>query len=355
MSFLRSLLCAGLLLLGPLAAVAAKPETKEKSPADAAYDAFAKLAGDRDAKIDAARLDRIRTDGFDFILAQPEHARVANVISTLVGVPGSLLKDKSQQALREWWTARLKYEIVNRRMTPGLTDEARAALASLEAAVAGADFRAAPSRQTLTEYREKIDKVAAQPGGARFLAGHERDYLQLLANGDPKQAIVQANALLAHADKRVAAVAREELNLIELRQAPFEPALPALEGAAPDPAKLRGKVVVFYFWQAGDAELAADLAVLRELQRNYKLALEIVTVCCDDEAARPQVAAAVKEKKIKFPVLFDGQGRAGPAIAKLNLKATGVACVLDKRGFLQETGLKASRLEGVVKRHAGIK
>lgn len=349
----RLLLLAAWLVLASGLSAAETP--KDKSPADLAYEAFNKFASDREAKIDAARLEKIRGDGFAFLLEHGGHSRAVNVIGLLIGVPGSLLRDKSQQAQREGWVARLKYEVINRRMTPGLSDEGRTALASMEAAIAAADFRSAPSRQALADFREKIDKVAGMPGASRFLSGHERDYIQYLGQVSPDQAAAYATTLLEHRDKKVAGAAREELNLIEVRRTPVELAIPSLEGGAVDWAKTRGKTVVLYFWQTGDAGAVQEFTALRDLMREYKLAVEIFTVCCNAEAERAAVVKFVKDHKVKLPVLFDGQGRSGPALAKLNIRSTPMAHVFDKRGILSEVNQKTSRLEGIIKKQAGIK
>lgn len=337
-------------LAGPL--FAQPKEAKASSPGDLAADQFLKLRNNREAKATPERLQQVMKAGMDFIVAYPAHSRTNGIITSLAGF-GSTMPDKSQAALRSWWTAQLNYEVVNRR--PGASDDLRAALAALEAANAGVETREQFSREKLTRFREKIDALAGMPGGARFLPAQEKEFLEILKITNPAAAEAHARRLAGHADRRVAAMAKDELNLMEVRAQPYALQFTALDGRAVDVTTLRRRAVALYFWSVGNEDSLKELETLKGLQGTYRAQLEIVTINLDAEADRARVLQAVKDRRIRWPVHFDGRGRDNEAWMKLNVRTAPALVLFDPAGMLVHASLRVNRLEAEIKRMFRIK
>lgn len=274
------------------------------------------------------------------------------MISALAGF-GATLKDKKQQPIRDYWATTLNYEIISRRTKSEVTDDARAALAALDAAYNGALARAALSKETLETFRAKIDRLKETEGGARFLPTQERDYIRVLTSISVKQAESQARKLMASADKKLAAVGQEELDLIELGRTPLELKAPTIDGKGFDAAALRGKVVYFLFWSASNEASVKELADLKDdYKRLQKAGVEIVTVCQDTD--RAVVEKLAKDKGYAWPIVFDGQGGKGELSDKLNVRSVPTGALFNQQGTLVRVGVKGSQLTSEVTK-LGIK
>ena len=333
------------LALSLAAAFAAEP-AKEKSPGDVAAEAFFKIRDDKNATLDGARLQQLQKSGFDFLLTYPTHPRANSVVTALANFGGTI-RDKKQQALRDYWGTSLNYEIVNRRTKSDASDEVRAIIGSLDAAYAGFVARTATSRDSLDTYRAKIDRVAELEGGTRYLPNHERDYIHTLMLVGGKQAETHARKLIDSGDQKLAAVGQEELNLIELGRTPLELKVPTLDGKGFDAAALRGKVVYFMFWsstnEASVKEIAEQQADYKRLQ---KVGVEIVTVAHDTD--RAALEKFVKRKGYAWPVIFDGQGNKGEFSDKLNVRNVPAGVIFNQQGTLVRAGVKSNQLAAEV-------
>lgn len=353
---LRYLLSLGLALLTTalLSAQSGAKGAKDKSPGDAAADAYYALRDNKEAAVTGQRLQQVMAAGLTYLAEHPAHGRVSSVINSLATF-GSTMRDKKLAPMLSYWNSQLKYEAVNRRTQAGISDELRAIWTTLEAAVAGYEVRLAPGRENLAAFREKIDRLADLPGASRFLSGQEKEFLAVLSELNPGGGAAYARKLLEHPDKKVATMAREELNLVEVRSKPYELTFTALDGREVDFAGLRGKAVLLFFWSAANENSLKDLDALAEIHRNYRLEFEIVTVCYDPETERAKVAKLVKDRKLKWPVYFDGQGKENAFGAMLNVRTLPAGFVFDKKGMMVANGLRANRVEAVVKKILGVK
>lgn len=331
------------LTLGVACVLAAEP-AKGKSPGDEAAAAFFKLRDDKAAALTPARIQELQAAGLGFLTTYPGHARAGNVISALAGF-GSTIRDKKLAAMRDYWGSQLNYEIVTRRGRSDLTDEARLAFASLDTAYAGYVVRTAVSRDKLNEFRARIDGLAEMEGGARFLPGHEREYLNVLQVVNPVQAVAHARKLIAGNDKKLAEVGQEELNLIEIRRQPLELKATTLGGGAFDAAQLRGKVLYFVFWATTNEASVRELAALKDSYPSYKKqGVEIITVAHDADGEA--LAKFVKSKGYAWPVLFDGQGDKGEFGTRLNVRSPPASALFNQQGMFVATGVRSNRLAG---------
>ncbi len=357
MKLLRFLTVLACSCLAPLAFAQQKSDKPaQKSPADLAADEFFKVFGDDQAKVDQARLQKIMKSGEAFIEANPTHKRTPEVIKAVTTYPAYIKDKKTQAALGPWYTATLKYDLVNLRQKEGLSEDARAAVAALGAAAADFDARLSVSRDNVGALREKIDTLAQTPGGERYLAAAERGYYDILINGvSSRAAEAHLNKLLESPEKTVASMAREELNLLEIRKAPYELKFTAIDGKPVDVSTFRGKAVAFVFFATTNDGSKKNLDAVRDVHALYKKNLEVVAVSFDKEADREKVVAFAKDAKLGWPVHFDGLDAKNEWSAKLNVKRVPAIVLFDDKGILVNPNLQAKQLEAEVKRIGKIK
>ncbi|MDI1247319.1 MAG: TlpA disulfide reductase family protein [Lacunisphaera sp.] len=352
MNRLLARLAAGLALSLAFTFASAAEPAKGKSPGDVAAEAFFKLHGDKEAPLNAARIQQLQAAGFGFLTSYPTHSRAGSVINALVTF-GSTIRDKKLAPLRDYWGSQLNYEIVNRRTKSDVTADVGLVLASLDAACVGSVVKTAGSREKLDNYRAKIDQLAELEGSMRFRPAHERDYIQVVYTLNAKAGEAQARKLAGHPDKKLAAVGQEELNLIELAKGPLELKADTLDGRGFDAAQLRGKVLYFIFWSTTDEASQKDLTPLKDYYKPYqKLGVEIITVSHDTDRAAAE--KFMKDKGYVWPVLFDGRGTKGEFSMKLNIAKLPGSALFNQQGLFVSNTVRTSKLEPEVMK-LGIK
>lgn len=337
-----------------------------KTPADLAFDEFNKARTEQGGKMDQARFQRVIASGLAYVTQYPTHGRVNDAVRDLAFFGKNI--DIKQPALRTSFASLLSLEVTNYRYKEGLSDPAKAAIAALDATLADYDVREAFTQDKLTTFREKIDTLAQTPGGARFLVERERSYAHVVMVGSNlARGEAHLKKLLEHPEKPVAAMAREELNIVDVKKEPYALKFTALDGKEVDFGQLRGKVVALYFWSTTNANSTKNFDGLKQIYSDYrKRGLEVVTVSFDKEEDREKVTKFVKENRIAWPVCFDGKGAKSESSAKLNVTGVPRLLVFDQKGFLQTTmqgnpvgrlqaDLPPNQLEGMTKRLLGIK
>ncbi len=364
-----ALICSFALANGALAQAPQKKDEKKapapKSAADLAYDEFNKARTDPGAK-DQARFQRVIAAGIAYITQNPTHGQVNTAVNNLAFYGNGI--DKKEAAMRTSYLSFLKLEVANQKYKEGVSDNAKAALAGVEAAIADFEVRETISRDNLANFREKIDELTATPGGARFLTDRERSYLHLIALSAPgPRAEEQAKKLMEHKEKGIKDMAREELNILEVKKEPFALKFTGLDGKETDFAQLRGKVVALYFWASTNKGSTDRLEQLRQLYGDYKKkGFELVTVAMDKEEDREKLKKFVKENRVNVPIYFDGKIYKNDFSPKLNVYGVPRLMVFDQKGILQTTiqggpvgrlqaDLPQNQLEGMIKRLLNIK
>jgi peroxiredoxin len=343
MKTLRTLLGAFVVLTS---VATAQSDKSSKSPADTAAAAFFKLRDNKEAKPDQAKL--IAT-GLAFLTEHAESSRAGAVINGL-----ATYGDKGAQRLA--WISMLQFEILNLRQKAELSDVARAAIGALDAAVAGVEAREAYNKENMGAYREKIDAVTQMPGSDRFLTALEADYVDILLRKRPVAAENHLKKLLDHPDKKVASMAKKELNIQEVKKQPYELKFTALDGRAVDMSTLRGKFVLLSFWSTTAKNAAEEQRHLRDIQQMYgKHGFEIIGIALDPAANKEQVEKFVKENKISWPQYFDGNGAANDFAPKLNITSAPALVMFDKTGTLATTAVRLNNLEKDLRASFGIK
>jgi hypothetical protein len=330
-----------------LASVAsAQSDKKAKSPADTAAAEFFKLRDNKETKPDQAKL--IAT-GLAFLTEHPESSSTVRVIESLASYGGS-----GPQRLA--FLSALQFEILNLRQKADLGDVARAAIATLDAEVAGFEVREVYNKANMTAYREKIDAVAQLPASDRFLANLEADFAEILLRVRPVAAENHLKQLLEHPDKKVASMAKRQLNIFEVRKQPYELKFTALDGKEVDMAKFRGKYVLLMFWSTTTKNAGESMRTLRDLHREYDHhGFEVIGIACDPAENKEQVAKFVKENRISWPQYFDGKGVANDFAPKLNVTSVPTGVMFDKAGLLVSTNVRFNSFEKDLRASLGIK
>jgi peroxiredoxin len=338
-----------------------------KTPGDLAFDEFTKArTGGPGAKMDQARFQKVIASGMSYLTEFPTHNKVNEVIRDLAFFGSNI--DRKLTAQRIAFASLLKVDVTNYRYKDGLSEPAKAVIAALDAAVADFDVRESYNGDNLTNVREKIDALAQTPGANRFVLERERSYTHILMFGsNVARAEAHLKKLLEHPDKPIAAMAREELNILEAKKEPSTLKFQALDGKEVDFAQLRGKVVALYFWSTANGASTKNFDQLKQIYSDYrKKNFEVVTVSFDKPEDREKLDKFIKENRIAWPVYFDGKGAKGDFSAKLNATSVPRLYVFDQKGILQTNpqgapvamltpNLPLNQLEGLLKKLLGIK
>ncbi len=331
-----------------------------KTPADLAFDEFDKARKEPGPK-DQARFGKVIAAGVNYIVKNPTHGRINEVVRELAFYGNNNI-DPKQAALRTSYLSNLRLEVTNQRFKDGVSEQAVAALLAVDAASVDAEVRATPTPAGLVTLREKIDELAAAPQSGRFLFDRERSYVHLLlALLAPNFAKAEEHLkkLLTHADKGIAGMAQTELNLIEVRKAPYDLKFTAMDGKPVDLAQLRGKVVALYFWATTNRGSVTNFDGLQRIASDYRRkGFELVTVNFDKQEDEAKVKNAIKEAGFKGPVHFDGKGAKNAFAPKLNVTGVPALLLFDQKGILQVSmqgltltpNLPVNQIEGHVKR-----
>lgn len=336
-------------------APAAQPKAAPKSPADLAADEFFKLRDDKAAKVDDERFKKLIAAGIAFIEQNPTHGRAPAVVNGLATF-GDGTTDKNLAAQHANFHGLLKFTIIDERDRDGLSPDARAAVAALEAAAQDSETRAVFTKDNLDTLREKIDRLAQLPASGRFLVDRERSYVEILTkSGNAPLAERHLRKLTQHADKGVAGWAQTDLNLVEIRKVPYALKFTALDGKECDIGAMRGKVVALVFFAATNEGSVKNLAAVNDVQSLYKKELQVVAVSFDKAEDREKVEAVVKANKLAWPVHLDGKEAKNDWAPKLNVTRVPAIALFDQKGILVTNNQRADRLEGEVRRLLGVK
>jgi peroxiredoxin len=313
---------------------AADPKA-EKSPAEIAYTEVVKLLDDKKAQQDQARLNAVSKAGIAFVVTHGNYPRTGTVIEKMLQWT-NVLNDK-QRGLRSVFFAQVQGELLVPLFDETLSAESRAAVLALDSAMSEGLFRENKVPPVLQNWKQKIEAQMKQPSFRDLFKDRAAQFYDVMTAVNGVSAEKFLNEVVASGDKSAAGWAKAELKFAAVRKAPFELSFTGLDGTAFDISTLRGKVVCLFFWSAGTKDLAqkADALLLHVAEFGQKN-FAVVSVCCDNEADREKVLAAVKSAKMKWPVYFDGQGEAGELCKKLNVtaKSLPVMLLIDQEGKL---------------------
>lgn len=342
--FLSLVLATGTVFAGT---VFAQPRAaKGKSSADIAVKTFTDFRDNGYISPTPAHFTDIINSGLSFLAQFPTHDRAGIVIKSLATFH-TTIRDNKQQELRASWLASLQNEIARQGGDEQMGEDAQVVFKALDAALAGTVLREAMNRDNLKAFRDKIDRLAELSGSSRYLVEQEQSFLEVLTLVNPASAEKQARVLLAHPDKKVASMARDELNLIEMRKQPLELKFSTLDGQQIDSTQMRGKVLYFVFWSTTNEKSLQELDNIKSLYKPAKkIGVEIITVAQDTD--KDVVAKFVKSKRYVFPVIFDGQGGKDEFSMKLNAHKLPASAIYDQKGMLAYSNVPSDKLDVAV-------
>jgi len=337
-----------------------------KGPADLLVDAWNKARNEPVAKTQAGFANLIAA-GMAYLTQFPTHTQVNTVVNQMGTFANGI--DPKQAALRVSYLSLLKFEVTNLRYKEGISDAVKAALAAVDAVVADTELRQGPTPAALATLREKIDALAETPGSGRFLTDRERSYSHLLTlMKQTPRAEEQLKKLTGHAEKNVATMAREELNIIQIQKAPFDLKFTGVDGKETDFAQLRGKVVALYFFSTASKPSTDRIEGLKQLHSTYrKRGFEVVAVSYDKAEDGEKLKKFLKDNRVAWPVYYDGKAASNAFSPKLNAHNSSLPRIylFDKEGMLQTImppgsanltpNIPVNQLEFQVKRLLGIK
>jgi hypothetical protein len=347
LSFPRALLASFALIFSAVLQ-AQTPAPKAAATADPAameFDAFFKLRDQPGAAPTGKRFEQVIKAGLALVAKYPKHKRTPEVIRRLTDVAQGF-NDKATVPMRDVWFSQLKLAILN-VPSDSLDDDGLAALAAMNAANANAEARLSRDKDAVETAREKIDALAGMPGGQRFLADAEMGYIEVLKTRNPEAAEKAAQRLTEHKDKALAGRAADELRLMAVRKAPFDLNVTTLDGKAFDATALRGKKALYlHFWNADSEASLKELEQLKEIYFEHRVRLEIVSVNLDSAENRAKVEKAIKDKKLKWPQLVEGEGAKSATAARVNVRGAPNGVLIDQKGMLMMPRARAGQIVG---------
>lgn len=148
--------------------------------------------------------------------------------------------------------------------------------------------------------------------------------------------------------------AQGALRRLDLEGKSWELTVPvaSLNGQNYNPAALRGKVVIVYYWASWCKSVPEDFARLRKLQQDLgSQAIEIVAINIDENQA--EAAAIVRNTNAPGIQLYAGGGPEGPAASYYGLMAFPHLFLIGRDGKVLDHALELSSLETSVRKAIG--
>lgn len=146
-------------------------------------------------------------------------------------------------------------------------------------------------------------------------------------------------------------VAREAAAVLRFKNILREPLalkFTALDGREFDLEKLRGKVVLVFFWAATHGPSVAEIPAILAVQEKYRdRGFEVVAVSLDSN--RERLTTFVKDKGLTWPIHYDGKGSRNEISSSYALRTIPAMWLVNKKGFVAFTDARGE-LEELVKK-----
>lgn len=350
MKSLVYLLALGLFVVSSVAVQAKKEEEAES--AEQAYAALEKIFSDKDAEPNRRVFEKLSQGSIAFICERPHDGLTFKLIGRLVNYGVSTIKGRSAELKLEWFQ-RVQADVAAKQLEEALSVEAKTALLAVEAAMLEGSFKTRRSNEVFRNWRERLDELAKCENSDRFVRDREQGFVEALYPLKPEATEARVRKLAETGGRYTAEWARGELQLIEVRKKPFEMSFKALDGKDVDFSKLRGKYVFLVFWSADAKGLMEQRNALAESERDVGAKnFAVLTVLCDREIDAAKAAEIVAQKKMKWPVLFDGAGEGGVYARQLNVSAKNLPAgfLFDQQGLLIKTNVQMKNAASEVRK-----
>ena len=339
----------------------APKEVKEKSPEDLAWDEFNKVFDNKEAKPDAARFALLTKTAIDFLVAYPKHRQAGAALTKVAKVRDSMRdrdpkKDLGLKPLRVQWFSTMQLELVNKSFDDSLSPNSRAAVLALDAVIAQSVAYDSPSADSVGEFRKKVDELSKHESGWLFLKDLEVAYYEMMMLVNPKTAVMHVTRLTQSKDKETAKWAKAEESLNEIRKQPYALKFTALDGREVDFEQLRGRVVYMIFYSSTAKRFSDELEPVKDVYAEFsRKDFDVVLVSYDTE--KDKAEAFLKEKKIKWPVYFDGKGEDNEFGKKLNVTNRGLptGVLFDAKGMFVKTNVGMRGVKGDIEKLVAAK
>jgi thiol-disulfide isomerase/thioredoxin len=276
-----------------------------------------------------------------FIAVYPEDARTAEAklrLAHLLGTLGDLEEDPAE-----------------RRKADAVLDE-------LEGEPAMKERRADVEFARISIFMQRVDAVAGENREtllekARAFAKEfpdDRRVAALLAEvasafeDQPKRAralLEQARPVAKTAELR--ARIDDDLKRLGMLGKALDMQWTTVQGPRVDLGKLRGKVVLIYFFASWSAPSMAELDWVKQLAAGRTESVQVLGVCLDND---PVVAPSMlSDHDIAWPVYCDGRGWQGELVRSLGINALPQLWILDRDGVVRSLDAKQDA-EAVIER-----
>lgn len=165
---------------------------------------------------------------------------------------------------------------------------------------------------------------------------------------DRAKAVTILTELSKSPNPEVAREAAAQLRFKNILREPLPLAFTAADGSEFDIAKLRGKVVLVYFWASHSGACATETpAVVATYEKYRESGFEVVGISLDSNKERMQ--AFVADKKMTWPQHFDGKGTRNAISSSYAVRTLPTMWLVNKKGFVAFTDARGE-LEDLVKK-----
>ncbi|HUB67076.1 MAG TPA: TlpA disulfide reductase family protein [Candidatus Methylacidiphilales bacterium] len=170
------------------------------------------------------------------------------------------------------------------------------------------------------------------------IRSQEMQILKGSGNTARYQALVQK--LASDPQPEIAAMAQQELaaqkQLVDLKAKPVDLKFTAVDGAAIDLAKMRGKVILIDFWATWCPPCREEVPdVVAAYKKYHDQGFEVVGISLDQN--KDSLLAFTKQNGMTWPQYFDGKGWDNAISKSFGIDAIPAMWLVDKKGMVVTT------------------
>ncbi len=123
----------------------------------------------------------------------------------------------------------------------------------------------------------------------------------------------------------------------------------AVNGWSQSLAKYKGKVVLLDFWATWCGPCVKEMPNVKKIYEKFK-GKDFVIIGISLDTERKKLRNYIREKKISWPIVFDGRGWKNKVAQKYEVHAIPFTVLIDRKGIVRQVGLRGDSLERAVSR-----